>query len=131
MKFAKYVFYVAGVYGIVVLTPQYFVEQQIGTDYPPAITHPEYFYGFVGVALSWQVVFLIIARDPVRYRLLIIPSILEKISFGFASIVLYLQQRLPGVVLGFAGIDLTFAALFVASFLMLPSEDDTIWTTKT
>jgi hypothetical protein len=54
MKFAKYVFNIAGVYGLIVLTPQYFVERQIGVDYPPAITHPEYFYGFVGVAVSWQ-----------------------------------------------------------------------------
>ncbi|MDB5388498.1 MAG: hypothetical protein JWM11_4144 [Planctomycetaceae bacterium] len=116
MRFAKWVFCIAGIYGLIVLAPQYFLEIQVGLDYPPAITHPEYFYGFVGVGVSWQVAFLVLAQDPQRYRPLMIPAILEKISFGFAAIVLFSQQRLPAVVLGFAVIDLIFAGLFVAAF---------------
>ena len=54
-----------------------------------AITHPEYFYGFIGVGLAWQVAFLIIATDPRRYRPLIIPSIIEKFSFAAAIAVLF------------------------------------------
>jgi hypothetical protein len=52
----------------------------IGQKDPPPITHPGLFYGFVGVALVWQVVFIIVATDRVRYRPLMIPSILEKVS---------------------------------------------------
>ena len=37
------------------------MEARVGRDYPPAITHPEYFYGFLGVAAAWQVAFLVIA----------------------------------------------------------------------
>lgn len=119
MKFARYVFYAAGIYGILVLAPQYFLESKIGLDYPPAITHPEYFYGFTGVALAFQLVFLIIARDPVRYRAMIIPSIAEKFSFAAAAAVLYLQDRLPAAML-FAGlIDLAFGLLFIASYILL------------
>jgi len=44
--------FAAGIYGIAVIAPQYFMEAQVGRDYPPAITHPEYFYGFVGVGLA-------------------------------------------------------------------------------
>lgn len=115
MKFAKWVFVVAAIYGLVVLIPQYFMEERIGRDFPPPITHPEHFYGFVGVALAWQVAFLIIARDPARYRPLMWTAILEKVAFGSATIVLYEQRRLalPTLVAGF--IDLTFAVLFLVA----------------
>jgi hypothetical protein len=45
MKFARLVFLVAGIYGLIVLVPQFFLERKIGTDTPPPITHAEYFYG--------------------------------------------------------------------------------------
>ena len=48
-------FWFAGIYGLLVLAPQYLMERHIGIDFPPEITHPEYFYGFVGVTLAWQV----------------------------------------------------------------------------
>jgi len=75
-RFAKQVFLVAGIYGIVVLLPQYFVEW--GLDLPMPITRPEHFYGFIGVALSWQFLFLVIARDVERYRPLMLVGVLEK-----------------------------------------------------
>lgn len=107
---------VAGIYGILVLAPQYFMETRIGQDFPPPITHPEHFYGFIGVALAWQVVFLVMSRDPLRYRLMFIPAILEKLSFGVPGIVLYLQGRLSPVILGAGCVDLIFAALFAWCF---------------
>src|SRR5688572_27607322 len=99
MKFAKYTFSIAGIYGILTLLPQYFMEEKNGRDFPPAITHPEYYYGFIGVALAWQIVFLIIAKNPLRYRLLMIPAILEKASFAAAAIVLFLSEKLSTVML--------------------------------
>ncbi|HWS72645.1 MAG TPA: hypothetical protein VN605_11050 [Thermoanaerobaculia bacterium] len=120
MNFAKRVFRVAGIYGLVVLVPQYFMESKIGRDFPPAITHPEHFYGFVGVALAWQVLFFVIARDPVRYRGAIVPAILEKLAFGIAAIVLFAQGRLALPVLGAGIIDLILAALFFLSLRKLP-----------
>lgn len=47
MNYARWVFRVAGVYGLLVITPMYFMEEQIGVDSPPPINHPEYFYGFI------------------------------------------------------------------------------------
>src|SRR5258706_15256646 len=93
MRFAKIVFNVAGIYGLLVLPPHYFMEAKIGQEHPPAITHPELFYGFVSVALAWQVAFLIIARDPVRYRLIMLPGILEKWGFAAGGIVLIASHR--------------------------------------
>ena len=64
MKFAKIVFRVAGTWGLSVLTPLYFMFDLIGRNDPPPITHPGFFYGFVGVALAWQIAFIFIATDP-------------------------------------------------------------------
>jgi hypothetical protein len=46
----------------------------ISRNDPPAITHPGFYYGFVSVGLAWQVAFFVIARDPVRFRLMMIPG---------------------------------------------------------
>ena len=89
MTFARRVFQVAAIYGLLVLVPQYFLEGKTGRDFPPAITHPEYFYGFIGVAVAWQLAFLVIARDPVRYRPLMPVAVVEKLAFGVPAILLY------------------------------------------
>lgn len=119
MVFARWVFGVAGVYGLAVLLPQYFFEEKVGRDFPPPVTHPEFFYGFVGVALAWQVAFLVIARDPVRYRPLMPVAVLEKLGFGVAAVVLFAQQRLAAAPLAFGVIDLVLGVLFVAAYLRL------------
>ena len=75
-RFAKRVFLLAGIYGLVVLLPQHVVEWGL----PAPIAQPEHFYGFIGVALSWQFVFLLIARDVQRYRPLMLMGVLETFS---------------------------------------------------
>jgi len=122
MRFAKIVFLIASIYGLLILTPIYFMENKIGRDTPPAITHPEYFYGFVGVGLAWQVLFLVLSTDPVRYRAMILPSILEKISYGIALAVLYSQHRLPLSVLAIGSGDWIFAFLFLAAYFKTKSD---------
>lgn len=117
MRFARVVFNVAAIYGILVLSPQYFMEATIGRDYPPPITHPEHFYGFVGLALVWQFVFLLIARDPARYRPLMPIAVLEKLAFGLPSIVLYAQGRLAAPTLAAGLIDLVLGVLFATSYI--------------
>jgi hypothetical protein len=116
MRFARVVFLVAGIYGLIVLLPQYFLEHKIGEDTPPPITHPEFFYGFLGVTVAWQVLFLVLSRDPVRYRALMIPAILEKIGFPVAVIILYLQARVAALMLAAAGADLILCVLFIIAF---------------
>jgi hypothetical protein len=122
VKSAKIVFLVAGIYGLLILTPIYFMENKIGRDTPPAITHPEYFYGFVGVGLAWQALFLVLSTDPVRYRAMTLPSILEKISYGIALVVLYSQHRLPLSVLAIGLGDWIFAFLFLAAYFSIKSD---------
>ena len=115
MKFARLVFLVAGIYGLIVLVPQFFLERKIGTDTPP-ITHPEFFYGFICVAVAWQVLFLILSRDPVRYRPMMIPAMLEKIGFPVAVAILYLQGRVAPAIFIPASLDLVLLVLFIAAY---------------
>ena len=129
MKFAKILFNAAGIWGVILLLPLYFIFDLIGQQDPPPITHPAFFYGFVGLGLAWQVVFFIIARDPLRYRPMMIPSILEKIGYGGAVVVLYAQGRMHGQDLAFGLADLLFAALFAVAFLQTARA--TAWRTAT
>jgi hypothetical protein len=116
VTFARRVFVGAAIYGLIVLVPQYFLEEKTGRDFPPAITHPEYYYGFIGVAVAWQIVFLIISRDPVRFRPIMLVAILEKASFGLPAIVLYTSGRLSGQMLGAGLLDLMLGALFIMAY---------------
>lgn len=117
MKFAKIVYYVAGIYGVIALFPQYFLEAKTGRDFPPAITHPEFFYGFVGIALVFQFVFLVMARDPLKYRALMPITVLEKLSFAIPTTILYFQNRLALPLFAAGLIDLVLGAFFIAAFL--------------
>jgi hypothetical protein len=121
MKFAKIVFWVAGIWGLLVLTPLYFMFDLIGRNDPPPITHPGFFYGFVGVALVWQIAFIFIATDPARYRPLMIPSVLEKVSFAAAVIILVLQGRMHKSDLVFVCTDLLLGLLFVIAYFKTPT----------
>ena len=122
MKFAKYTINAAGIYGLIVVLPQYFLKEKNGRDFPPAITHPEYYYGFVGVALAFQIAFLIIARDPVRYRMMMIPAMIEKFSFAFAVFALFAFARVAPMLVAAATIDLILGLLFIAAYLKTKEE---------
>ncbi len=117
MKFAKVVFWIAGIWGVLVITPLYFMFDVISRNDPPAITHPGFFYGFAGAALAWQIAFFFIAMDPVRYRPLMIPSIFEKLSYGAAVVILVLQGRMHRSDLVFGAVDLFLGAMFVISYI--------------
>jgi hypothetical protein len=120
MKFAKTIFRVAGIWGVLTLTPLYFMFNLIGQKDPPPITHPAFFYGFVGAALAWQIVFFIIATDPARHRSLMIPSVFEKLSYGIAVPILVAQGRMHPSDLTFGCVDLLLGLLFVIAFFRTP-----------
>ena len=122
MKFAKVVFWIPAIWGVLVITPLYFMFDVIGRNDPPPITHPGFFYGFVGAALAWQVAFFFIARDPSRHRPLMIPSVFEKLSYGVPVFVLVGQGRMHASDMVFGGIDLLLGILFVIAFLKTPPQ---------
>ena len=116
MKFAKSIYLLSGLYGLLVLIPQYFLQARNGINFPPTINHPEYFYGFIGVAAAWQIGFLTISKDPQRYGPLMIATVIEKYSYGFPVLVLYVQGRLAVPILVTGLIDLILGTLFVVAY---------------
>ena len=62
-RFAERVLLVAGIVGLIELVPLYFAESTLSRTQPPPITHPDFYYGFIGVAAAWQVAFLIMSRE--------------------------------------------------------------------
>jgi hypothetical protein len=120
MKFARIVFWIAAIWGFLIIAPLYFMFKLIGEKDPPPITHPAFFYGFVGVALVWQIAFIFIARDPIRLRPMMIPAVLEKLVYSIPVIILVLQKRMNPTDLMFSATDLTLGALFLAAYLRTP-----------
>ena len=117
MKFASRVYLAAGIIGLIEIVPMYFMESLLGRMYPPEFTHPEIYYGFVGVTLAWQVLFLMLARDPVRYRALMLPTMLEKAVYVVAASVLLAQDRMAPGLMGPVFVDAILGTLFVISYV--------------
>jgi hypothetical protein len=120
LRFAKIVFWLAAIWGFLIITPLYFMFALISKNDPPPITHPGFYYGFVGVALVWQLAFILVARDPIRFRPMMIPAILEKLVYSIPVIILVLQKRMHPADLVFSASDLLLAVLFLIAYLRTP-----------
>ena len=120
MRFAKRSFTLAGSLGLLMILPMFFLYDRIGADYPPAVTHPEFYYGFLTVTAAWQIAFLIIGSDPIRFRPLMIAAICEKGFYIAAMTWLYLAGRQTAAQFAITGFDVVFGALFVVSYLRTP-----------
>lgn len=115
-RLASRLFLAAGIYGILALLPQYFMAGTLGEMFPPPMTHPENFYAFIGIALVFQWVFLIISTDVQRYRVLMLPSAAEKLVFFVTIMVLFLQGQVSAVATVPAVIDLVLGMLFLWAY---------------
>lgn len=116
MRFAKAVFIVAGVWGILVLAPLYFLHDVTGRQYASPAAYPQFFYGFLSVAMAWQIAFLVIGFSPARFRLLMIPGILEKLGYVATLAVLYGKGRISAEDAAAAIPDFLLGVLFIAAF---------------
>jgi hypothetical protein len=116
VRFAKIVFVIAGIWGIVVLTPFYWLVDVTGRHYSPPTEYPQFFFGFFSVAMAWQIAFLVIGSDPARFRPLMIPSMLEKFGHVLTVGSLYGQARISTLDAQGAVPDLLLGVLFIAAF---------------
>ena len=117
MKFARIVFTVAAVYGFAILLPLYFLLGKVNRDTPPPVTHAELYYGFVGLAVLWQAVFVLIATDPIRYRPIMAIAILEKFIYTVPVVILYMQGQAHPKTLAPALVDPVFGILFLVAYV--------------
>jgi hypothetical protein len=115
-KLAKAIFLTAGITGLLTLVPMYFLAERIGRDLPPPLTHLEFYYGFIGVGIAFQLVFLFIGSDPVRYRPIMIAAMVEKFSYAIAVLMLLARGRIAGPPLAFGLVDLAWGVLFIAVY---------------
>jgi len=117
MKLARFVFIGAGIWGIAVLTPLYWLVDISGRHYTVPSDYPQFFYGFIGVAIAWQIAFLIIGSNPARFRTFMIPAMIEKFGYVSTLLFLYSQSRISALDMQPAIPDGLLGLLFVAAFL--------------
>ena len=101
---ATRVFRIAAIYGVLVLAPLYLAP----VPDPWRVTH----FGFIGLALVFQGMFWIIARDPLHYRALIPIAVWEKLCFGIPAVAFVLRGQADAIVAVFGAIDLVWGAAF-------------------
>jgi hypothetical protein len=58
--------------------PVYFMDGALGRNFPPPLTHPEQFYGFMGAAISWLCAFLLIASHVQLFRAFMLAAVLKR-----------------------------------------------------
>ena len=116
MTFARWVFTIGGLFGLIMIAPLFFLEDQMARMGGGPISHPENYYGFVGVTFAWQLVYLVIGRNPAPYRPIMLLGALGKVIFGVAVWTLALQGRTPMTVAYVSSPDLVWAALFVVAW---------------
>ena len=122
MRLARIVFIGAGIWGLAVLLPFYWLVDITGRHYPAPTEYVQFFWGFFAVAIAWQIAFLVIGSDPVRFRTFMIPAMIEK--FGYVAMLtgMYLTSRIseldfqPAIPDGLIGI------LFVVAFVRTPAK---------
>jgi uncharacterized membrane protein len=115
MRFARYAFLLAGVYGLLIMPPMYFMEGKF-SQARSGMDNPEFYYGFIGVALAWQITFIMIAFDPRRYQLIMLAAWVEKFSYSLATAILFFRDRVELMMLITGIIDCILGVLFVVAF---------------
>lgn len=126
MRFAKWVFLGAGVWGLAVLAPLFWLVDITGRSYPAPTDYPQFFYGFLVIAAAWQIAFLAIGTNPVRFRLLMIPATIEKLGYVSMLILMRGQSRISALDAQPAWPDLVLGLLFVAAFVKTRSQPSAI-----
>lgn len=130
MRFAKVVYRAAGIWGILVLTPLYFLVDLTGRHYAAPTDYPQFFYGFLTVAMAWQMAFIVIGSSPARFRPLMIPSIVEKLGHVAGVTVLYDEGRLSVADLIAATPDLFLGVLFIVAYVVTRNFTPAVWSSQ-
>jgi len=112
MKFARWVFWVAGAFGLAAIYPLY--------RQPGSVTY----YGIVGTLIAWQISFFVIGANPKRYRALMIPAVLEKAIWMVTLFVLHARGRVDARTIALnASTHGLLGVLFIVAFVITPGKE--------
>ena len=111
MRSIRIGFWIAGIYGLAATLPLY-----LGT---PPTAGGLWYYGFAGAAAATQLLYLLIATDPARFRPTILVGITSKLSFAIPALILFARGAAGRPILIAAMIDLALAAFFALAFMRL------------
>lgn len=111
-RWTTWVFRLAGAYGLLVLGGQF----GLGPGAPTGSYRPEQYFGFLGVALAWQLAFLVIARDPARFRPVMPAAVAEKLFFGVPAVAMAFASGHQWGLLVAGGIDVALGLLFATCY---------------
>lgn len=115
MTFAKWVFTLGGAWGVLIIGSLFFLEGYVARATGP-ISHPDTYYGFAVSTFAMQLGYLLIGRDPARYRPFMLLGAGGKLAYAGFCWALYAQGRIPIAVPALASPDLLLAALFTAAW---------------
>lgn len=124
MRLARIVFIGAGIWGIAVLTPLYWLVDVSGRRYAVPNDYPAFFYGFIAVALAWQIAFLLIGSNPARFRPVMILAMIEKFGYVSTLALLYSRSRISAIDLQPAIPDGLLGILFVVAYVATRTSSD-------
>ncbi|MBS0479582.1 MAG: hypothetical protein JSR79_09815 [Proteobacteria bacterium] len=119
---ARGLFRGAAIYGLAMLLPLYFLEPQVAAP-AAALDRPEYYYGFVGAAAAWQLVYWTIGDDPLRYRAFMLLGVVAKLSFWIPCAVLWTGARTGAATFALSCGDLALAVAFLIAWRSLRPGD--------
>ena len=115
MKFAKWILVLAGMVGMISLFPLYFKEHTIAPD----LMYPVFYYGFISINIIWQLMYIYISHDPVKFRPIIFFGFMVKIIGAISIFFLIIQDRAEYWWIAIALVDFIFSILFLVSFFVL------------
>lgn len=104
VRAARWSFAAAGLYGLAATLPLYARTPE---------GDPLFVWAFAGAAAAMQLVYLLIARNPLRFRPVIPTGIASKLSFAAPVAWLYAEKRVGATTLAFGIIDMALAAMFL------------------
>jgi hypothetical protein len=115
MTFAKWVFTIGGLWGVLIIGSLFFLEPVVASQTGP-LSHPDTYYGFAVSTFAMQIGYLVIGRDPAAYRPFMLIGAGGKLAYAAFCWGLYAQGRIPVTVPTLASPDLLLAALFVVAW---------------
>jgi hypothetical protein len=115
MKLARWVFLIAGILDLLPVVPLAYAAISNGEAILPDVASMGlFFYVSVFQYVCWQMLYIVLARDPVRYRPMMIPAFLVEVTAPFNPAWLFLYGFRFWIPI--AVVDLVLAILFVVAF---------------